>query len=108
MDSSRPMTVQWHPLSRHFPFMDIKQTCSGIAEDKRHITYFYWLNFLISKDEEKIASLADLCICCVYAVLIKYRDGIKSKATRLGWGEAHNIRKACIGITKAFKANLCT
>ena len=38
----------------------------------------------------------------------EYRDGIKSKETRLGCGEAHNVRKACIGITDGFKANLCT
>ena len=38
----------------------------------------------------------------------EYRDGIKSKETRLESGEAHNVRKACIGITEAFKANLCT
>ena len=35
----------------------------------------------------------------------EYRDGIK---TRLGWGEAHNVREACIGITEAFKADLYT
>ena len=33
------------------------------------------------------------------------RDG---KETRLGWGEAHNVHKACIGFTEGFKANMCT
>ena len=32
---------------------------------------------------------------------------IKCKETRLGWGEAHNVRKACMGITVGFKANMC-
>ena len=37
-------------------------------------------------------------------ILQYYRDGIKSKETRVGWGEAHNVRKACMGITEGFKA----
>ena len=32
----------------------------------------------------------------------EYRDGIKSKETRPGWGEAHNVYKACVGITEEF------
>ena len=37
-------------------------------------------------------------------IRIKKRDGIKSKETRPEW-EAHNVCKACIGITVA---NMCT
>ena len=42
-------------------------------------------------------------IHCIYSTYIQikkreYRDGIKSKETRLGWGEAHNVYKACVGI----------
>ena len=32
----------------------------------------------------------------------EYRDGIKSKETRPGWGEAHNVYKACVGTTEGF------
>ena len=35
----------------------------------------------------------------------EYRDG---KETRPGWGEAHNVYKACVGITEGFYANMCT
>ena len=33
---------------------------------------------------------------------IKKRDGIKSRETRPGWGEAHNVYKACVGTTEGF------
>ena len=33
---------------------------------------------------------------------IKKRDGIKSKEARPGWGEAHNVHKACVGTTEGF------
>ena len=32
----------------------------------------------------------------------EYRDGIKSKETRPGWGEAHNVYKTCVGTTEGF------
>ena len=32
----------------------------------------------------------------------EYRDGIKSRETRPGWGEAHNVYKACVGTTEGF------
>ena len=32
----------------------------------------------------------------------EYRDGIKSRETRPGWCEAHNIYKACVGTTEGF------
>ena len=38
-------------------------------------------------------------------ILIKkreYRDGIKSRETRPGWGEAHNVYNACVGTTEGF------
>ena len=47
-----------------------------------------------------------LCIQVNFKILriIKreYRDGIKSKETRPGWGKAHNVYKACVGITEGF------
>ena len=30
----------------------------------------------------------------------EYRDGIKSKETRLGWEEAHNVCKACMYVSR--------
>ena len=30
----------------------------------------------------------------------EYRDGIKSRETRPGWWEAHNVYKACVGTTE--------
>ena len=38
----------------------------------------------------------------------EYTDGIKSKETRPGWGEAHSVYKACVGTTEGFKASICT
>ena len=32
----------------------------------------------------------------------EYRDGIKSRETRPGWWEAHNVYKACVGTTEGF------
>ena len=32
---------------------------------------------------------------------------LKSKETRPGWGEVHNVCKACVGITEEL-ANMCT
>ena len=32
----------------------------------------------------------------------EYRDGIKSRETRPGWGEAHNVYKPCVGTTEGF------
>ena len=36
----------------------------------------------------------------------EYRDGIKSRETRPGWGEAHNVYKTCVGTTEGFYANM--
>ena len=32
----------------------------------------------------------------------EYSDGIKSRETRPGWCEAHNVYKACVGTTEGF------
>ena len=32
----------------------------------------------------------------------EYRDGIKSRETRPGWWEAHNVYKVCVGTTEGF------
>ena len=130
-----PSPSQWTSLSVEPPYpgptlpqpylsMDTGINChvSLPPPDFRYIQYMYIItvqsNMEINFDIRNLSIYVHVQVYVVLSIIYrvqvnrKYlyvcRNGIKSKETRLGWGEAHNVRKACLGITEGFKANMCT